>query len=165
MPLRRKARPGGCRGRSGRGGRGGTGAWAWGAGGCAVLAILAYVPLLVVRAGVVTPDTKTYLYLDPGRFLAQVAFMWNPTVGLGTVNHQYIGYLLPMGPFFGLLALLHVPIWVAQRLWLGSILFAAGDRDPVPLPGPAAAWARARSWPRWPTCSRPTSCSTPGGSR
>jgi arabinofuranan 3-O-arabinosyltransferase len=104
----------------------GLGAWAWRAGGAAVVALLAYIPLLVVRPGVVTPDTKTYLYLDPGRFLAQVAFMWNPTVGLGTVNHQYIGYLLPMGPFFGLLALFHVPIWVAQRLWLGTILFAAG---------------------------------------
>jgi arabinofuranan 3-O-arabinosyltransferase len=94
--------------------------------GLAVVAGLAYIPLLVVRPGLVTPDTKTYLYLDPGRFLAQVAFMWNPTVGLGTVNHQYIGYLLPMGPFFGIFALLHVPVWIAQRLWLGSILFAAG---------------------------------------
>ena len=98
----------------------------WRVGGAALLALLAYVPLLVVRAGVITPDTKTYLYLDPGRFLSQVAFMWNPTVGLGTVNHQYIGYLLPMGPFYGILAALHVPVWVAQRLWLGSILFAAG---------------------------------------
>jgi arabinofuranan 3-O-arabinosyltransferase len=107
-------------------GGGGFAAWAWWAGGSAVVALLAYIPLFVVRPGVVTPDTKTYLYLDPGRFLAQVAFMWNPTVGLGTVTHEYIGYLLPMGPFFGILALLHVPIWVAQRLWLGTILFAAG---------------------------------------
>ena len=94
--------------------------------GVAVIAGLAYIPMLVVRPGVVTPDTKTYLYLDPGRFLAQVAFMWNPTVGLGTVNHQYIGYLLPMGPFFGLFSLAHVPVWVIQRLWIGSILFVAG---------------------------------------
>jgi len=102
------------------------GDWWWRSIGVAVLAGLAYAPLLAVRPGVVTPDTKTYLYLDPGRFLAQVAFMWNPTVGLGTVTHEYIGYLLPMGPFFGVLAWLHVPIWVAQRLWLGSILLAAG---------------------------------------
>ena len=87
---------------------------------------MAYAPLLAVRPGVVTPDTKTYLYLDPTRFLSQAAFMWNPTVGLGTVNHQYIGYLLPMGPFFAVFHLLGVPVWVAQRLWLGSILFAAG---------------------------------------
>ncbi len=100
------------------------GGWTW--GGTAVLAALAYVPLLVVRPGVVTPDTKTYLYLDPVRFLSQVPFMWNPTVALGTVTHEYIGYLLPMGPFYVVLHLLAVPVWVAQRLWMGSILFAAG---------------------------------------
>jgi len=91
-----------------------------------VLAGLAFIPLLVVRPGVVTSDTKTYLYLDPGRFLSQVAYMWNPTVGLGTVTHEYIGYLWPMGPFYALTSALHVPLWVSQRLWLGAILFAAG---------------------------------------
>src|SRR5579872_4937079 len=91
-----------------------------------VLAGLAYIPLLVVRPGVETPDTKTYLYLDPGRFLRQAANMWDPTVGLGTVTHQYIGYLLPMGPFYWFFSALGVPVWVAQRLWLGSMLFAAG---------------------------------------
>jgi hypothetical protein len=103
-----------------RGGR-----WWW-IGGLGVLAGLAYVPLLAARPGVITPDTKTYLYLDPLRFLSQVPFMWNPTVGLGTVSHEYIGYLLPMGPFYAVFHLLGVPVWVAQRLWLGSILFAAG---------------------------------------
>src|SRR6202020_2751975 len=98
----------------------------WWIGGASVLAVMAYVPLLAVRPGVVTPDTKTYLYLDPLRFLKQVAFMWDPTVGLGTVTHEYIGYLLPMGPFFAIFHLLGVPVWVAQRLWLGSILLCAG---------------------------------------
>ena len=98
----------------------------WWIGGAAVLAGFAYAPLLAVRPGVVTPDTKTYLYLDPLRFLSQVSFMWDPTVGLGTVTHEYIGYLLPMGPFFAVFHLLGVPVWVAQRLWLGSILLAAG---------------------------------------
>ncbi|MFZ0251156.1 MAG: alpha-(1-_3)-arabinofuranosyltransferase family protein, partial [Acidimicrobiales bacterium] len=98
--------------------------WYW--GGFAVLAALAYAPLLAVRPGVVTPDTKTYLYLDPVRFLSQVPFMWNPTVALGTVTHEYIGYLLPMGPFYVVLHVLDVPVWAAQRLWMGTIIFAAG---------------------------------------
>lgn len=101
------------------------GRWWW-IGSIVALAGLAYAPFLSVRPGVVTPDTKTYLYLDPTRFLSQVAFMWNPTVSLGTVSHEYIGYLLPMGPFFAVFHLLGVPVWVVQRLWLGSILFAAG---------------------------------------
>ncbi|HEY1651590.1 MAG TPA: alpha-(1-_3)-arabinofuranosyltransferase family protein [Acidimicrobiales bacterium] len=102
-----------------------SGRWWW-IGGLAVVAGLAYIPLLAVRPGVITPDTKTYLYLDPTRFLSQVAFMWNPTIALGTVSHEYLGYLLPMGPFYVVFHLLGVPVWVAQRLWLGSILFAAG---------------------------------------
>ena len=115
-----RARHAAARAPDGPGGR-----WWW-IGGLAVVAGLAYVPLLAVRPGVVTPDTKTYLYLDPVHFLSQVAFAWNPTVALGTVPHQYIGYLLPMGPFYVVFHLLGVPVWVAQRLWLGSILFAAG---------------------------------------
>ncbi len=91
-----------------------------------MLAALAYVPMLAVRPGVITANTKPYLYLDPTTFLSQVAFLWNPTVALGTVTHEYIGYLLPMGPFFALTSVLHIPTWVAQRLWLGSILFVAG---------------------------------------
>ncbi|MGH9028575.1 MAG: alpha-(1-_3)-arabinofuranosyltransferase domain-containing protein, partial [Acidimicrobiales bacterium] len=91
-----------------------------------VLAAVSFIPLLVVKPGVETSDTKTYLYLDPGRFLHQVASMWDPSVALGTVTHEYIGYLLPMGPFYWFFSAVGVPIWVAQRLWLGSILFAAG---------------------------------------
>lgn len=88
-------------------------------------AILVFVPLLVVRPGLVTEDTKTYLYLDPGRYLRQAVSLWNPNVALGTVTHENLGYLLPMGPFYWMLAELHVPVWAAQRLWLGALLFAA----------------------------------------
>ncbi len=98
----------------------------WTIGGVVVLAALAYVPMLAVRPGVITANTKPYLYLDPTTFLSQVAFLWNPTVALGTVTHEYIGYLLPMGPFFALTSVLHIPTWVAQRVWLGSLLFIAG---------------------------------------
>ena len=45
---------------------------------------------------------------------------------MGTVTHQYIGYLWPMGPFYWVFDQLGVPDWVAQRLWLGTVMFAAG---------------------------------------
>ena len=106
-------------------------------------AVAAYLPLLISRRGVSTPDTKTYLYLDPGRFVRQVASMWDTTVGAGTVTHEYVGYLFPMGPFFWGFHAAGVPLWVAQRLWLGSILFAAGTGVAylcrrLDLTGPAA---------------------------
>ena len=52
--------------------------------------------------------------------------MWDPDTAMGTVTHQEIGYLLPMGPYYALLHGLGVPTWVAQRLWTGSLLFLAG---------------------------------------
>ncbi len=91
-----------------------------------VLAAVAYVPMLLAKPGWVAADTKQYLYLDPGRMLAAASYMWNPSSNLGTVTHENIGYLLPMGPFFWITAHLGIATWVAQRLWVGTILFAAG---------------------------------------
>ncbi len=90
-----------------------------------VLAALAYVPLLLTAPGVVGADTKPYLYLDPGRLLAGAPYLWLENVGLGTVPHQNIGYLWPMGPYFWLAETIGLPDWVAQRLWLATIMFAA----------------------------------------
>src|SRR2546430_4878379 len=93
--------------------------------GYELLALLAYVPVLLTKPGKVVADTKTYLYLDPGRLLERAASMWDPNIGMGTVTHQNIGYLFPMGPYYWVLHLFGVPAWVSQRLWLGSILFGA----------------------------------------
>ncbi len=91
-----------------------------------LIALLAYLPFLLGARGKVTSDTKIYLYLDPARLLHQIPTLWNPDMGMGTVSHQQIGYLFPIGPYFWLTNQLGVPLWIAQRLWMGSILFAAG---------------------------------------
>ena len=100
--------------------------WTRAALGYLGLALLAYVPVLRSSPGKVAADTKQYLYLDPGRLLDRAVTMWDPNIGMGTVTHQNIGYLFPMGPYYWVLDRLGVPDWVAQRLWLGSLLFAAG---------------------------------------
>ena len=89
------------------------------------LALLSYVPFLLSSPGKVSADTKPYLYLDPGRLLARSAYLWSDHLGTGTVPHQGIGYLFPMGPYYWAMDQLGVPDWVAQRLWMGSISFAA----------------------------------------
>ena len=91
-----------------------------------VLAVVAFVPQLLSRPGVVDTDTKTYLYLEPASLVRQSASMWNPSIGLGTVTHEAIGYLWPMGPFFWAAHVVGIPLWAAQRLWVGAILFFAG---------------------------------------
>jgi arabinofuranan 3-O-arabinosyltransferase len=94
------------------------------------LALLAYVPALLSSRGRVSADTKQYLYLDPGDFLARAPYLWDERVGAGGVSHQHIGYLWPMGPWFWLCDTLGIPTWVAQRLWLGTLalLAALGTR-------------------------------------
>ena len=92
----------------------------------ALLAGFAYVPLLATKPGILADDTKQYLYLDPGRLLSSAMSVWDPSIAAGTVTHQNIGYLFPQGPFYWLFAQLGVPMWVAQRLWMGTLVFAAG---------------------------------------
>jgi arabinofuranan 3-O-arabinosyltransferase len=91
----------------------------------AFLAIAAYVPMLLTSPGRVSADTKSYLTLDPGAVLRQATTMWDPSVGAGTVPHQNIGYLFPLGPFYWLMDAVGIPDWLTQRLLWGTLVFAA----------------------------------------
>ena len=95
--------------------------WTYGA-----LALVAYVPLLLSSRGEISADTKAYLLLDPGKLLERAPFMWDAHVDAGTVTHQNIGYLFPLGPWYWIFRTLGVPTWIAERLWFGTLLFAAG---------------------------------------
>jgi arabinofuranan 3-O-arabinosyltransferase len=121
----------------------------------AVPALIAYVPLLLTHPGMVGADTKTYLYLDPIKLLKDAPYVWDAQIGLGTVTHQNIGYLFPMGPFYLFFDKIGAPDWVAQRLWLGTVLFSAamgvryllrtlGRTEVAPLPA-----AADRAGPGW----------------
>ncbi len=91
-----------------------------------VLAAIAYLPLLRTQPDVIGADTKHYLYLDPDQLMNRAASVWDPSIGLGTVSHQNVGYLWPMGPWYSLFEGVGIADWVAQRLWLGTLIFAAG---------------------------------------
>ncbi len=88
----------------------------------ALAALVAYVPIVFSSPGLVGADTKTYLYLDPGRLMQRATSLWDSDAALGTVTHQTIGFLWPMGPFYWTLEKLGSPDWFAQRLWLASLL-------------------------------------------
>ena len=90
------------------------------------LVVLALVPFLASDPGRVAADSRQYLYLDPGEFLRRAVSLWDPSVAAGTVPHQHLGFLWPMGPWFWLADTVDVPMWVAQRLWLAAIAAAAG---------------------------------------
>ncbi len=91
-----------------------------------LLAAASYVPSFLTKPGRIADDSKQYLYLDPGKLMSSAISMWNPDVGMGTVTHQNIGFLFPMGPYYWIVQQLHIPMWVGQRFWMGSLFFFAG---------------------------------------
>ncbi len=94
--------------------------------GVVVLGLLAYVPALTAGRGRMPADTKLYLYLDPGRLVSDAPYTFDGRQFAGWVPHQTISYLWPSGPWYWLFDTLGVPDWIAHRLWIGTILFAAG---------------------------------------
>ena len=92
----------------------------------ALLGVLSYLPALLTAPGTVAADTKHYLLLDPSRLLRRAGELWDTSQFGGHVSHQVVGYLWPMGPWFALGDLAGLPDWVTQRLWVGTVLFAAG---------------------------------------
>lgn len=92
----------------------------------AFLALLAYVPAFIAAPGRMPADSKLYLYLNPGRFLGDAASTFDPRQFAGWVPHQHIAYLWPAGPWFWVFDTLGVPDWVAHRLWIGTLMVAAG---------------------------------------
>ncbi|HQZ36201.1 MAG TPA: alpha-(1-_3)-arabinofuranosyltransferase family protein, partial [Ilumatobacteraceae bacterium] len=90
-----------------------------------LLAFIAYVPLLLTKPGRMPADTKLYLYLDPGRLIADAPFTWDTRQFAGWVPHQTIAYLWPQGPWYWVFDKLGVPDWIAHRLWIGTLLLLA----------------------------------------
>src|ERR1700676_5338230 len=83
------------------------------------LAAISYLPSFLTQPGKIAADTKQYLYLDPGRLIQSAIAMWNPDVGAGTVTHQNIGFLFPMGPYYWLVVAAPRRRGVGQPRWLG----------------------------------------------
>jgi arabinofuranan 3-O-arabinosyltransferase len=94
--------------------------------GLGVLAALAYLPALASSPGRMPADTKLYLYLDPGGLLSRASSTFEVEQFAGWVPHQQIAYLWPSGPWFWLLDTVGLPDWVAHRLWIATVMFAAG---------------------------------------
>ncbi|MFJ8663656.1 alpha-(1-_3)-arabinofuranosyltransferase family protein [Streptomyces sp. NPDC093795] len=83
------------------------------------------VAFIAVSPGRMTFETKLGVALDPWRFLGDLGSLWNGNVGLGGIANQYVGYAFPALPYYALMDLVQVPVWLAERLWLSVIVTAA----------------------------------------
>jgi arabinofuranan 3-O-arabinosyltransferase len=79
----------------------------------------------VQSPGTLVPDTKLDLVVAPWEFLERATHLWDSEGSFGQLQNQGYGYLWPMGPFFGLGAMIDLPGWVVQRFWTSLVLCAA----------------------------------------
>jgi arabinofuranan 3-O-arabinosyltransferase len=98
--------------------------------------LIAFVIALVIfgatDTGRIVFDTKLGVDINAAEFLHRLWTLWNPLEWLGSLQDQYIGYAIPMAPFFLIGQLLHVPIWLTERLWL-ALLIAVGFTGMIKL--------------------------------
>jgi arabinofuranan 3-O-arabinosyltransferase len=115
------ADPGVAGGQAGR-----PGAWSAASGRWFLLVwLLVLVVLLANDPGRMIFDTKLGVDINAAGFFGRLWSLWNPLEWFGTLQDQYIGYGVPMAPFFLVGQFLRLPIWIIERLWL-SLLIAAG---------------------------------------
>ena len=87
--------------------------------------LIALAVLVSTDTGRIFYDTKLGVDIDAGQFLTRLWSLWNPREWFGSLTDQYIGYAIPMAPFYLVGQVLHVPIWLIERLWI-SLLLAIG---------------------------------------
>jgi arabinofuranan 3-O-arabinosyltransferase len=87
-----------------------------------IVLLLALTVFCATDPGRVIFDTKLGVDINAGEFLHRLWSLWNPQEWFGTIQDQYVGYAIPMAPFFLAGHLLHVPIWLTERLWLALLV-------------------------------------------
>ena len=90
-----------------------------------VVWVLVLAALIAADPGRMTFDTKLGVDIDPVGFYRQLWHLWNPLEGFGGLQDQYIGYAFPMGAFYLVAHLLHVPVWLTERAWMSLLLMVA----------------------------------------
>lgn len=118
--------------------------------------LLTFVAFLIPSAGKMTFDTKLGVTTDPWKFLGDLGSLWQDGVGFGGIADQYIGYAFPMLPFYGIADLLQLPVWLAERLWLATIVTVAfwgamRLAERLRVGTPATRLLGAAAYALWPT--------------
>jgi arabinofuranan 3-O-arabinosyltransferase len=97
----------------------------FGRSGLLVAGAVALVVAFIQAPGNIVDDTKLPVDISPLSFMANSLHLWNPVLSSGGVQTQTFGYLFPMGPFFAVGHVLHVPVWITERIWLALLLTVA----------------------------------------
>ncbi|KAB1140993.1 DUF3367 domain-containing protein [Streptomyces luteolifulvus] len=80
---------------------------------------------IMAAPGRTTFETKLAVAVDPLGFLGDLGQLWHDQAGFGGIANQNVGYAFPMLPYYALMHLVHMPVWLAERLWLSIVVTAA----------------------------------------
>ncbi|WKX69287.1 alpha-(1-_3)-arabinofuranosyltransferase family protein [Streptomyces sp. XD-27] len=119
---------------------------------------LVLAAFLAPSPGRMTFDTKLGVALDPFGFLGDLTHLWHDGAGFGGIADQYIGYAFPMLPYYALADVLHLPVWLAERLWLSIVVTTAfwgalRLAERLRVGSPATRLLAAAGYALWPTFS------------
>ncbi|MGP3925518.1 alpha-(1-_3)-arabinofuranosyltransferase domain-containing protein [Streptomyces sp. 8N616] len=117
---------------------------------------LVLVAFLAVSPGKMTFETKLGVALDPLKFIGDLGELWHDRADFGVIADQYIGYAFPVLPYYALMDLAHVPVWLAERLWLSLIVTTAfwgalRLAERLRVGSPATRLLAAVAYALWPT--------------
>nr|WP_308312836.1 alpha-(1->3)-arabinofuranosyltransferase family protein [Streptomyces sp. ISL-1] len=84
-----------------------------------------FVAFLSVSPGRMTFETKLPVAADPWKFIGDLGELWQSRAGFGGLSNQYAGYVFPTLPYYAITDLAHIPVWLAERLWLSLIVATA----------------------------------------
>ena len=71
--------------------------------------------------GKIEHDTQLPLIMSPLSFLGSTLHVWSQNIYGGTADVG-TGFLFPIGFFFSVTHVLHIPTWCAERVWLALLL-------------------------------------------
>jgi arabinofuranan 3-O-arabinosyltransferase len=92
-----------------------------------VLAVIGagFLALTFTQApGSIEFDSRLQLLTSPVTYIGSTLHLWNQNVFGGTAQLGAV-FLMPTGCFFTLTHWLHIPVWCAERIWLGLLLTIA----------------------------------------
>lgn len=77
---------------------------------------------MLQHAGQIVYLTRIDRILDPITMAARSFVLWNPFGDMGSIQYQSIGYWIPFDAFFSLGTILHVPLWITERLFIAGLM-------------------------------------------
>ncbi|MET8470877.1 alpha-(1-_3)-arabinofuranosyltransferase [Streptomyces sp. NPDC006422] len=115
-----------------------------------------FVAFCAVQPGRATFETKLGVSQDPWKFLGDLGELWHDRAGFGGIADQYIGYAFPMLPYYAVTDLLHLPVWLAERLWMSIVVTVAfwgalRLAERLRIGTPASRLLGAVAYALWPT--------------